>query len=205
MSITLRFLYAPCDTAAVPRNTRLDVAHVDGAEEERGVRVKDGEHSRHLQAQWRRHGEDTSRQLWQLEAERGLCVAWLLFEVHCARPLVHGCLSPTLLARLCTTWLVLFTMKLSCPRCLLLRAADLRLILRSTSKDSYKDPGRKQPLTKYHPNALRNRMPVHFANEAAPQRRFCQPRNQHTHECAHPIWRSQRPKNSRYIPNPHDH
>jgi len=37
----------------------------------------------------------------------------------------------------------------------------------------------KQSLTKYHPNAIRNRLPVVFKDAAIPGRRFCYPRNVH--------------------------
>ena len=60
---------------------------------------------------------------------------------------------------------------------------DLPLrVLRSTMSASYKDPTLKQPLTKYHPNALRSRLPVTFPDEAKPFTRFCQVRNVHTYE-----------------------
>mmetsp|Transcript_38717 Transcript_38717/g.102116 ORF Transcript_38717/g.102116 Transcript_38717/m.102116 type:complete len:94 (+) Transcript_38717:73-354(+) len=52
----------------------------------------------------------------------------------------------------------------------------------STMKASFKDPGEKLALEKYHPNALRNRNAVHFDNAAKPMTRFCFPRNQHTHK-----------------------
>jgi len=52
----------------------------------------------------------------------------------------------------------------------------------STMKASFKDPGMKQPLSQYQPNALRSRLPVKFENEALPFRRFCQVRNVHTYD-----------------------
>jgi len=51
----------------------------------------------------------------------------------------------------------------------------------STMKASFKDPTEKQPLSKYHPNALRSRLAVKFENEAKPFTRFCQVRNEHTY------------------------
>ena len=54
--------------------------------------------------------------------------------------------------------------------------------LTSTNKDSYRDPNLKAALTAYHPNAIRNRLPVEFKDAAIPGKRFCYPRNQHTHE-----------------------
>ena len=56
----------------------------------------------------------------------------------------------------------------------------------STMKDSFKDPNLKAALTPYHPSAQRSRLPVTFANEAKPFKRFCQVRNQHTYKCAAP-------------------
>ena len=56
--------------------------------------------------------------------------------------------------------------------------------LRSTNKDSYRDPNLKAALVPYHPNAPRSRLPVHFQDEAKPFRRFCKPRNEHSYECA---------------------
>ena len=55
-------------------------------------------------------------------------------------------------------------------------------LVRSTAKESFKDPNLKASLTPYHPNAMRSRLPVHFKGEAKPFRRFCQQRNQHTYE-----------------------
>jgi len=52
----------------------------------------------------------------------------------------------------------------------------------STSKESFKDPGLKQALSAYHPNALRNRLPVEFKDSAIPAARFCYPRNKHTYD-----------------------
>jgi len=52
----------------------------------------------------------------------------------------------------------------------------------STAKDSFKDPNRKAALTAYHPNAIRNRLPVEFKDSAIPTVRFCYPRNQHTYD-----------------------
>ena len=52
----------------------------------------------------------------------------------------------------------------------------------STARESFKDPNLKQALQKYDPNALRNRLPVKFDNEAKPYMRFCQVRNQHTYD-----------------------
>lgn len=52
----------------------------------------------------------------------------------------------------------------------------------SQTKDSFKDPGQKAALMPYHPNALRNRLPVEFKNAAVPQARFCYPRNEHTYD-----------------------
>lgn len=52
----------------------------------------------------------------------------------------------------------------------------------STMKASYKDPNVKAALTKYHPNAIRNRLPVVFDNAAIPGKRFCYPRNEHTYD-----------------------
>ena len=51
-------------------------------------------------------------------------------------------------------------------------------------KESFKDPNLKAALTPYHPNAIRNRLPVEFKDSAVPGKRFCYPRNQHTYECA---------------------
>ena len=56
--------------------------------------------------------------------------------------------------------------------------------MRSTNKDSYRDPNLKAALVPYHPNAPRSRLPVHFQDEAKPFRRFCKPRNEHSYECA---------------------
>ena len=56
--------------------------------------------------------------------------------------------------------------------------------VRSTNKDSYRDPNLKAALVPYHPNAPRSRLPVHFQDEAKPFRRFCKPRNEHSYECA---------------------
>ena len=53
---------------------------------------------------------------------------------------------------------------------------------KSTMKESFKDPNVKAALTKYHPNALRNRLPVEFKGAAIPGVRFCHPRNEHTYE-----------------------
>ena len=47
--------------------------------------------------------------------------------------------------------------------------------VRSTNKDSYRDPNLKAALVPYHPNAPRSRLPVHFQDEAKPFRRFCKP------------------------------
>ena len=52
-----------------------------------------------------------------------------------------------------------------------------RADLKSTTKESFKDPNVKQQLSKYDHNALRNRLPVVFKGEAEPYKRFCQPRN----------------------------
>ena len=41
---------------------------------------------------------------------------------------------------------------------------------------------KKMTLEPYHPNALRNRLPVEFKGSAIPGKRFCHPRNQHTYE-----------------------
>ena len=54
----------------------------------------------------------------------------------------------------------------------------------STMKATHKDPNVKAALSKYHPNAPRNRLPVHFTGAAIPHVRFCQKRNEHTYECA---------------------
>ena len=51
-------------------------------------------------------------------------------------------------------------------------------------KASFKDPNVKAALTAYHPNAIRNRLPVEFKDSAIPGKRFCYPRNNHTYECA---------------------
>ena len=61
-------------------------------------------------------------------------------------------------------------------------ASAARTALTSTAKDSFKDPNMKAALTPYHPNAIRNRLPVHFHGEAKPHRRFCQQRNEHTYD-----------------------
>lgn len=53
---------------------------------------------------------------------------------------------------------------------------------KSTTNESFKDPGLKATLTPYHPNAIRNRLPVVFKDSAIPATRFCFPRNQHTCE-----------------------
>ena len=52
----------------------------------------------------------------------------------------------------------------------------------STMKESYKDPNLKAALSAYDHNAQRNRLPVHFKNEAKSYRRFCQERNVHTYD-----------------------
>ena len=52
----------------------------------------------------------------------------------------------------------------------------------STMRGSFTDPRRKAPLMKYHPNALRNRLPVEFKDAAIPCVRFCHPRNDHTYD-----------------------
>lgn len=52
----------------------------------------------------------------------------------------------------------------------------------STMRGSFTDPRRKAPLMKYHPNALRNRLPVEFKDAAIPAVRFCHPRNNHTYD-----------------------
>jgi len=52
----------------------------------------------------------------------------------------------------------------------------------STMKDSFKDPNQKAALPPYHPNALRNRLPVEFKDSAIPNVRFCHPRNKHTYD-----------------------
>ena len=52
----------------------------------------------------------------------------------------------------------------------------------STMRGSFTDPRRKAPLMKYHPNALRNRLPVEFKDAAIPAVRFCHPRNDHTYD-----------------------
>ena len=57
-----------------------------------------------------------------------------------------------------------------------------RLLCYSTMKESFKDPNVKAALTLYHPNAIRNRLPVEFKNSAIPHVRFCHPRNKHTYE-----------------------
>ena len=49
---------------------------------------------------------------------------------------------------------------------------------------SYRNPNKKQELSAYHPNAIRNRLPVVFKDAAVPGKRFCKPRNEHTYECA---------------------
>ena len=54
--------------------------------------------------------------------------------------------------------------------------------LLSTSKMSFKDPNMKAALTPYHPNAIRNRLPVEFKDAAIPATRFCHPRNKHTYD-----------------------
>ena len=54
--------------------------------------------------------------------------------------------------------------------------------LNSTMKESYKNPNHKQALMAYHPNAIRNRLPVKFDGAAIPGKRFCSPRNNHTYE-----------------------
>ena len=48
---------------------------------------------------------------------------------------------------------------------------------------SYRNPNKKQELSAYHPNAIRNRLPVVFKDAAVPGKRFCKPRNEHTYEC----------------------
>jgi len=52
----------------------------------------------------------------------------------------------------------------------------------STMRGSFTDPRRKAPLMKYHPNALRNRLPVEFKGAAIPCVRFCHERNNHTYD-----------------------
>jgi len=52
----------------------------------------------------------------------------------------------------------------------------------STMKGAFKDPGQKAALTAYHPNAIRNRLPVEFKDSAIPATRFCYPRNKHTYD-----------------------
>lgn len=52
----------------------------------------------------------------------------------------------------------------------------------STNKADFKDPNLKAALTPYHWNAPRSRLPVHFKGEAAPFRRFCKPRNEHSYD-----------------------
>ena len=56
--------------------------------------------------------------------------------------------------------------------------------VRSTMMASYRNPNKKQELSAYHPNAIRNRLPVVFKDAAVPGKRFCKPRNEHTYECA---------------------
>ena len=55
-------------------------------------------------------------------------------------------------------------------------------VANSTMRGSFTDPRRKAPLMKYHPNALRNRLPVEFKDAAIPAVRFCHPRNDHTYD-----------------------
>lgn len=55
--------------------------------------------------------------------------------------------------------------------------AKTRRVPTSTMKESYVDPTQKEPLVKYHPLALRNRLPVVFDNAPIPMARFCKPRN----------------------------
>ena len=64
--------------------------------------------------------------------------------------------------------------------------SNAREVPTSTTNASFTDPRRKAPLVKYHPNALRNRLPVEFKDAAIPCVRFCHPRNQHTYECVPP-------------------
>ena len=54
--------------------------------------------------------------------------------------------------------------------------------INSTMKASFKDPNVKAALTPYHPNAIRNRLPVEFKDAAIPAVRFCHPRNDHTYD-----------------------
>jgi len=61
-----------------------------------------------------------------------------------------------------------------------------RSVITSTAKLSYKDPNEKQPIVKYDPNALRNRLPVVFDGAAIPMARFCAPRNNHTYDFMNP-------------------
>ena len=49
-------------------------------------------------------------------------------------------------------------------------------------KESFKDPNRKAALIAYHPNAIRNRLPVEFKDSAKPYVRMCYPRNEHTYD-----------------------
>ena len=66
------------------------------------------------------------------------------------------------------------------------RPAASREVMTSTAKASYKDPNEKQPIVKYDPNALRNRLPVVFEGAAKPFARFCQVRNNHTYDFMNP-------------------
>ncbi len=61
-----------------------------------------------------------------------------------------------------------------------------RPVMTSTAKASFKDPNEKQPIVKYDPNALRNRLPVVFDGAAKPYARFCQVRNNHTYDFMNP-------------------
>ena len=47
---------------------------------------------------------------------------------------------------------------------------------------SYRNPNKKQELSAYHPNAIRNRLPVVFKDAAVPGKRFCKPRNEHSYD-----------------------
>ena len=64
------------------------------------------------------------------------------------------------------------------------KPASMRI--NSTMRASFRDPNMKATLTPYDPNALRNRLPVKFRDEAIPCVRFCKARGEHTYECAPP-------------------
>lgn len=101
-------------------------------------------------------------------------------------------------ARFAYPWTTAEVSRLSCARFSLLRASRSVALLcvcetclnwcthrrcsplvchLSTMKESYVDPTQKEPLVKYHPLALRNRLPVVFDNAPIPMARFCKPRN----------------------------